>query len=41
MHIINIVGMCILVGCRNSDIEQNNSEIQGSINFDDYSGYWA
>lgn len=38
MHIIGIVGMCLLVGCGNSDMEQRDSEIQDSIIYDDYSG---
>ena len=41
MYIISIVGMCLLVGCGNSNIEQNDSEMQDSINYDEYSGYWS
>ena len=41
MYIICIVGMCLLVGCGSSNIEQSNREMQDSITFDDYSGYWS
>ena len=41
MYIISIVGMCLLVGCGNSNIEQNDSEMQDSIIYDEYSGYWS
>lgn len=46
MYIISIVGMCLLVGCGSSDtdnitIEQNSSEIQDSISYEEYSGYWS
>lgn len=41
MYIISIVGMCLLVGCGNSNIEQNDSKVQDSITFDEYSGYWS
>ena len=41
MYIINIVAMCLLVGCGNSNIEQNDSEMQDSIIYDEYSGYWS
>lgn len=41
MYIISIIGMCLLVGCGNSNIEQSNSEAQDSITFDEYSGYWS
>ena len=40
MYIISIVVMCLLVGCGNSNIEQNDNEAQGSITFAEYSGYW-
>ena len=33
--------MCLLVGCGNSNIEQNDSEMQDSIIYDEYSGYWS
>ena len=41
MYIISIVGMCLLVGCGNSNIEQNDSEMQDSTIYDEYSGYWS
>ncbi len=46
MYIISIVGICLLAGCGNSNIdnitiEQNDSEIQDSITYDEYSGYWS
>lgn len=46
MYVISIVGMCLLVGCGNSNIdnitiEQNSSEIQDSISYEEYSGYWS
>lgn len=46
MYIISIVGICLLVGCGkstidNSTTEQNDSEIQDSITYDEYSGYWS
>jgi len=46
MYIISIVGLCLLVGCGNSNIdnptiEQNDSGIQDSISYDEYSGYWS
>lgn len=41
IYIISIVGMCLLVGCGNSNIEQNDSEMQDSIIYDEYSGYWS
>lgn len=41
MYIISIVVMCLLVGCGNSNIEQNDNEAQGSITFAEYSGYWS
>lgn len=41
MYIISIIGMCLLVGCGNSATEQNDSEIQNSITFDEYNGYWS
>lgn len=45
-YIISIVGMCLLVGCGSSNtdnitIEQNSSEIQDSISYEEYSGYWS
>lgn len=33
--------MCLLVGCGNNNIEQNDSEIQDSSTFAGYSGYWS
>lgn len=41
MYLISIVGMCLLVGCGNNNIEQNDSEIQDSSTFAGYSGYWS
>ncbi len=46
MYIISIVVMCSLVGCGNSNIdnttmEQKGSEVQDSISYDEYSGYWS
>ena len=41
MYIISIVAMCLLVGCGNGNIEQNDSEMQDSIIYDEYSGYWS
>ena len=46
MYIISIVGICLLAGCGKSNIdnitiEQNDSEIQDSITYDEYSGYWS
>ncbi len=46
IYIISIVGICLLAGCGNSNIdnitiEQNDSEIQDSITYDEYSGYWS
>ena len=41
MYIIGIVGMCLLTGCGNSNIEQNDSEMQDSITYNEYSGYWS
>lgn len=41
MYVISIVGMCLLVGCGNSNMEQNDSEVQDSITFAEYSGYWS
>lgn len=46
MYIISIIGICLLVGCGNSNvdnitIEQNDSGIQDSISYDEYSGYWS
>lgn len=42
MYLISIVGMCLLVGCGDSNIdnmtiEQKDSEIQDSISYDEYS----
>lgn len=41
IYLISIVGMCLLVGCGNSNIEKNDSKIQDSITFAEYSGYWS
>lgn len=41
MYLISIVGMCLLVGCGNNNIEQNDSGIQDSNTFAGYSGYWS
>ena len=41
MYIISIVSMCLLVGCGNNNMEQNDSEMQDSSIFDEYSGYWS
>ncbi len=46
IYIISIVVMCLLVGCGNSNIdsitiEQKGSEIQDSISYDEYNGYWS
>jgi len=41
MYLISIVSMCLLVGCGNNNIEQNDSEIQDSRTFAGYSGYWS
>ena len=41
MYLISIVGLCLLVGCGNNNIEQNDSEIQDSGTFAEYSGYWS
>lgn len=46
IYIISIVGMCLLVGCGSSNtdnitIEQKSSEIQDSISYEEYSGYWS
>lgn len=46
IYIISIVGIFLLTGCGNSNIdnitiEQNDSEIQDSIIYDEYSGYWS
>lgn len=46
MYIISIVSICLLVGCGNSNIDnitidQNDSEIQDSITYDKYTGYWS
>ena len=41
MYLISIVDMCLLVGCGNNNIEQNDSEIQDSSTFAGYSGYWS
>lgn len=39
MYLISIVGMCLLVGCGNNNIKQNDSEIQNSSTFAGYSDY--
>ena len=41
MYIISIVGMCLLVGCGSNNIEQNDSGMQDSITYNEYSGYWS
>lgn len=41
MYLISIVSMCLLVGCGNNNIEQNDSEIQDSSTFAGYGGYWS
>ncbi len=45
IYLISIVGMCLLAGCGNnngnSNIEQNDSGIQDSSIFAEYSGYWS
>ena len=41
VYLISIVGMCLLVGCGNNNIEQNDIEIQDSSTFAGYSGYWS
>lgn len=41
MYLISIVGICLLVGCGNNNIEQSDSEIQDSSTFAGYSGYWS
>lgn len=41
MHIISIITMCLLVGCGHNNIEQNDSEIQDSSTFAEYSGDWS
>lgn len=41
MYLIGIVSMCLLVGCVNNNIEQNNSETQDSVTHAEYSGYWS
>lgn len=45
MYLISIVGMCLLAGCGNnngnSNIEQNDSGMQDSSIFAEYSGYWS
>lgn len=41
MYLISIASIFLLVGCGNSNIEQNNSGIQNSITFAEYSGYWS
>ena len=41
MYLISIVSMCLLAGCGNNKVEQNNSEIQDSSTFAGYSGYWS
>ena len=41
MYLISIVSMCLLAGCGNNKVEQNDSEIQDSRTFAGYSGYWS
>ncbi len=41
MYIISMVAICLLTGCGNSNMEQNDGGIQDSINFSEYSGYWS
>ena len=41
MYLISIIGMCLLIGCGNNNIVQNDSEIQNSSTFAGYSGYWS
>lgn len=41
IFLISIVDMCLLVGCGNNNVEQNDSEIQDTGNFAEYSGYWS
>ena len=45
IYLISIVGMCLSAGCGNnngnSNIEQNDSGIQDSTIFAEYSGYWS
>lgn len=41
MYIICMVTICLLTGCGNSNMEQNDGGIQDSINFSEYSGYWS
>lgn len=41
MYLIGIVGMCLLAGCGNNNIEQNDSEIQDNSTYAGYSGFWA
>ncbi len=39
VYFISIVGMCLLVGCGNHNMEQNDSEVQGSSTFAGYGDY--
>ena len=41
MCIISVVVMCLFVGCGNSNTRQNDNEIQDTIHFAEYSGYWS
>ncbi len=41
MYIISMAAICLLIGCGNSNIEQNDGGIQDGINFSEYSGYWS
>lgn len=41
MCIISVVAMCLFVGCGNSNTRQNDNEIQDTIHFAEYSGYWS
>ena len=41
MCIISVVAMCLFVGCGNSNTRQNDNEIQDTIHFVEYSGYWS
>ena len=41
IYLISIVGMCLLVGCGNNNVEQNDSKIQDTSNYAEYSGYWS
>lgn len=41
MYLISVVSMCLLAGCGNNKVEQNDSEIQDNSTFAGYSGYWS